>query len=152
MLDILHEPDLMRHLLGLFEKRFGRQYPFFDKAVLEQQLLERDTGNVFLLNCIAAMAARLVRSSCRCEPDHVMIGFHRTHPSYRSTSNEANGGGGITKRPEICLAALCPFLCEKRSWGWSSSRLTLSLQVKSILPNSVARLMTVHQAVPRKFG
>lgn len=129
MLDILQEPDLMRHLFGLFEKRFGRQYPFLDRAVIEQQLLEMDTGNVFLLNCIAAMAARLVRPSCGCQSDLVMTDFHRTHPSYRSTSNEANGEDSTTKRQGICLAASCPSHCEKRSWAWSSSRLTLSLQV-----------------------
>jgi hypothetical protein len=48
---------IMRHLIELFREHFGCQFPFLD---LDRYLadLQEDNGSVFLLNCIAATAAR----------------------------------------------------------------------------------------------
>lgn len=48
---------IMRHLLDVFMQHFGCQFPFLDKRELEQKIESR-TGNAFLLNCIAGLAAR----------------------------------------------------------------------------------------------
>lgn len=48
---------IMRHLLDVFMTHFGCQFPFVDRQDLEAKIEER-TGSVFLLNSIAAMAAR----------------------------------------------------------------------------------------------
>jgi hypothetical protein len=48
---------IMRHLLDVFMTHFGCQFPFVDRQDLESKIEER-TGSVFLLNSIAAMAAR----------------------------------------------------------------------------------------------
>ncbi|GFZ45812.1 hypothetical protein JCM24511_03542 [Saitozyma sp. JCM 24511] len=48
---------IMRHLLDVFMVHFGCQFPFLDRQGLETKI-ENRTGSVFLLNCVAAMAAR----------------------------------------------------------------------------------------------
>jgi hypothetical protein len=51
------DPTIMRHLLDVFMVYFGCQFPFIDRADIERKI-EARTGNVFLLNCIAGIAAR----------------------------------------------------------------------------------------------
>lgn len=48
---------IMRHLMALFEEHFGSQLPFLDLKRLQEDL-DAGNGQVFLLNCIAACAAR----------------------------------------------------------------------------------------------
>ena len=48
---------IMRHLLDVFMVHFGCQYPFLDRPSLEAKIESR-TGSTFLLNSIAAIAAR----------------------------------------------------------------------------------------------
>jgi hypothetical protein len=48
---------IMRHLLDVFMVHFGCQYPFLDRSSLEAKIESR-TGSTFLLNSIAAIAAR----------------------------------------------------------------------------------------------
>jgi hypothetical protein len=48
---------IMRHLLDVFLVHFGSQFPFLDRQSLEAKIDAR-TGSVFLMNCIAAIAAR----------------------------------------------------------------------------------------------
>jgi hypothetical protein len=48
---------IMRHLLDVFITHFGCQFPFVDRQDLEAKIDAR-TGSIFLLNSIAAMAAR----------------------------------------------------------------------------------------------
>jgi hypothetical protein len=48
---------IMRHLLDVFMVHFGCQFQFLDRQGLETKI-ENRTGSVFLLNCVAAMAAR----------------------------------------------------------------------------------------------
>ena len=50
---------LMRHLLDVFIVHFGCQYPFLDRATLDGKIESRIVS-VFLLNSIAAIAARWV--------------------------------------------------------------------------------------------
>lgn len=66
---------IMKHLCTLFSEFFGSQYPFLD---LERCIadLEAGNGSVFLLNCIAATAARYVRTA----EQHADNRFS-THPS-----------------------------------------------------------------------
>ena len=52
-------PPIMKHLLDVFLVHFGCQYPFISRADLEPKI-ESGTGSVFLLNSIAAIAARCV--------------------------------------------------------------------------------------------
>lgn len=49
--------SIMRHLLDVFMVHFGCQFPFLDRQSLDAKI-EARTGSVFLLNSIAAIAAR----------------------------------------------------------------------------------------------
>ena len=57
--DGLSSTLIMRHLLDIFMSHFGCQFPFLDRQSLESKI-EARTGSVFLLNSIAAIAARCV--------------------------------------------------------------------------------------------
>ncbi len=50
---------IMRHLLDVFMVHFGCQLPFLDRQSLDAKI-EARTGSMFLLNSIAAIAARWV--------------------------------------------------------------------------------------------
>lgn len=67
---------IMKHLCALFSEFFGSQYPFLDLDGCIADL-EAGNGSVFLLNCIAATAARYVRvPTVQCVDNRFS-----THPS-----------------------------------------------------------------------
>ena len=51
------EPSIMKHLLDLFMLHFGCQFPSIDKDDIISKI-DANEGNVFLLDCIAGVAAR----------------------------------------------------------------------------------------------
>ena len=57
MADGTPEPSIMKHLLDLFMLHFGCQFPSIDKEDMISKIDAKE-GNVFLLNCIAGVAAR----------------------------------------------------------------------------------------------
>lgn len=57
--DGLPTTPIMLHLLDVFTKHFGCQFPFVNPKELSAQIAER-TGSVFLFHSIAAIAARSV--------------------------------------------------------------------------------------------
>lgn len=52
-------PPIMRHLLDVFFVHFGSQFPFLNKVEIDEAV-ETGTGSAFLLNAIAAVAARSI--------------------------------------------------------------------------------------------
>ncbi|KAL7424239.1 hypothetical protein Q5752_001825 [Cryptotrichosporon argae] len=59
---------IMRHLLDVFMTHFGCQFPFLDRRDIEAKI-EARTGSVFLLNSIAAIAARFSTHPAIALPD-----------------------------------------------------------------------------------
>jgi hypothetical protein len=62
----LPAPTLLAHLLDIFAQHFECQFPALSPDVLAES---REHGNAFLLNCVAAMAARFSRNPAVVRPE-----------------------------------------------------------------------------------
>jgi hypothetical protein len=68
----LPRSDILVHLIDLFAQHFECQYPALDRHSLLRSAQE-GSGSVFLLNCVAGMAARWVRHSSESLPKALPI-------------------------------------------------------------------------------
>jgi hypothetical protein len=99
----LPRSDILVHLIDLFAQHFECQYPALDRHSLLRSAQE-GSGSVFLLNCVAGMAARWVRHGSGSLPEALSVnpglcfaadipsplGFPRTQPSPNLTYVHTN--------------------------------------------------------------
>lgn len=125
---------IMRHLMILFEEHFGSQLPFLDFKRLQEDL-DAGNGQVFLLNCIAACAARWVKDLAV-----LMIGSPPTLRLLCPESSLTNTETHSTRSPRICWARCC-LSRPGRLWWPSSCSVTWALEtVRSLWDRTDTRL------------
>ena len=103
--DRVPNPGIMRHLLELFAKHYGCQMPGLDLIGLQRDL-EAGNGSVFLLNCVAAVAARFSTHPSIAQPD--LKPHEYGNPFFRNAKDMLGSMLGLPSRETVmALVLLC---------------------------------------------